>query len=535
PPERAMHFLAQACDSLAEAHARSLVHRDIKPANILITRAGIPKLSDFGLARQAKADHGQTQVGAILGTIDFMPTEQRSDATAVDARSDLWSLAATLYQMVTGKSPKVIRLRDVPSQLQDIISKGLEEAPDERYQSTTEFHDALRASLQSVDSTPLVEVDLGTGECSKCHAKNEASRKFCRGCGKTLLQECLSCKQPMPIWENFCGDCGAGQRELIATRHAELSAQRDKAVILGSEFAFDESLQIAQEIGLIEDSRLQQFKEWSETFIAETTSEKERQELIAAERYAEAMKHHDAFDYPSAIHTLETVPGAMQNVDHSSFLEQLRSDLDESERLITRIKAKLKDRKLDGLLNLVNRAVQLRGDREDLRKLQVNLQDWEERNPSKQETEEGEDLRLVPLPATPQEVRDGTSDNQTLLPSTGNPLSMQGADFETPLGLLAAAAQQDPANRWPIPMADMVDIDNPAWLQRHIRHLKAMDPAYVMEQFAVAGSEHLSVDEWAQAVRDTGAKIKTVFTARNWTALFILLLEDEFYVPFLSW
>ena len=66
--------------------------------------------------------------GAVLGTLDFMPPEQRKDATALtDARSDLWSLAATLYQLVTGEPPRVIDLDEVPQELQDVLGKGTED------------------------------------------------------------------------------------------------------------------------------------------------------------------------------------------------------------------------------------------------------------------------------------------------------------------------------------------------------------------------------------------------------------------------
>ena len=95
-------------------HAQGVIHRDIKPSNVLMTTDGVPKLTDFGLARQESSDEGQTREGTLLGTLDYMPPEQRKDATSADVRSDLWSLGATFYQMVTGNSPRVIVLEEVP-------------------------------------------------------------------------------------------------------------------------------------------------------------------------------------------------------------------------------------------------------------------------------------------------------------------------------------------------------------------------------------------------------------------------------------
>ncbi|HIL99016.1 MAG TPA: serine/threonine protein kinase, partial [Pseudomonadales bacterium] len=126
--DEAVNIFGQLCDGLAKAHAENIIHRDVKPANILMTEDGIPKLTDFGLAKDDTADTGMTMEGAVIGTLDFMSPEQRQAAELTDHRSDIWSLAATFYQMLTGKSPKIIRFSDVPTQLQDALGKALEES-----------------------------------------------------------------------------------------------------------------------------------------------------------------------------------------------------------------------------------------------------------------------------------------------------------------------------------------------------------------------------------------------------------------------
>jgi formylglycine-generating enzyme required for sulfatase activity/serine/threonine protein kinase len=227
PLEEAVELTCQLCDGLGKAHEAGIIHRDIKPANVLLTNDGTPKLTDFGLARQDAADHGQTQTGSLLGTIDFMPPEQRRGATETDARSDLWSLAATLYQMVTGKSPKIIKFNNVPQALQDVLGKALEDEKDDRYQTAREFRDALRAS-QKLQAAPEPVAELGAGECPKCHTKNDVTRKFCRGCGESLRVSCLSCSGDIPVWENFCAECGGNQKELTSARDKRIQ-QRDEA------------------------------------------------------------------------------------------------------------------------------------------------------------------------------------------------------------------------------------------------------------------------------------------------------------------
>ncbi len=83
PLDEAVEIICQLCDGLGKAHDAGVVHRDIKPANILMTEEGRPKLNDFDLAKVQATDAGMTMRGAILGTLDFMPPEQRRDAALV--------------------------------------------------------------------------------------------------------------------------------------------------------------------------------------------------------------------------------------------------------------------------------------------------------------------------------------------------------------------------------------------------------------------------------------------------------------------
>ncbi|MDG1872514.1 MAG: serine/threonine-protein kinase, partial [Mariniblastus sp.] len=243
PLEEAINIACQLCDGIGKAHTGGIVHRDIKPANVLMSEDGVPKLNDFDLAKAETADMGMTQEGAVLGTLDFMPPEQRQDASLVDQRSDLWSLAATLYQMVTGKSPKIIKFKDVPESLHDVLGKALEDEKDDRYQSAREFRDALRDSVTTPVQPAAVSIaELGAGECPECHTKNESSRKFCNGCGSSLRVLCIECNQGIPVWEKFCAECGANQPDLIASRLESLKQQRDQAEKLRSEYSYETAL-----------------------------------------------------------------------------------------------------------------------------------------------------------------------------------------------------------------------------------------------------------------------------------------------------
>jgi serine/threonine protein kinase len=106
PVEQATDIIRQAAAGLAYAHEHGIIHRDIKPDNLMVTRQGVVKIADLGLARQMDAEMtALTRTGTGLGTPYYMAPEQSTDAKHVDARSDIYSLGATWYHMVTGQVP----------------------------------------------------------------------------------------------------------------------------------------------------------------------------------------------------------------------------------------------------------------------------------------------------------------------------------------------------------------------------------------------------------------------------------------------
>lgn len=104
--EQATEIILQVAKALVYAHENGIIHRDIKPDNIMVTRGGVAKLADLGLARQTDAEvTALTRTGTSMGTPHYMAPEQTTDAKRADVRSDIYSLGATWYHMVTGEFP----------------------------------------------------------------------------------------------------------------------------------------------------------------------------------------------------------------------------------------------------------------------------------------------------------------------------------------------------------------------------------------------------------------------------------------------
>jgi serine/threonine protein kinase len=154
PPRWASEVMQSVLQGLHVAHDAGITHRDIKPQNILLTAEGVPKLADFGIARLA--DTEATVTGQRLGTPAYMSPEQLRSAKSVDHRSDLYSCAATLYTLVTGREAfdlsSPIRddvLAQLPPDLAKVVGRGSHHHPDARYASA----EAMRAALAAVHAT----------------------------------------------------------------------------------------------------------------------------------------------------------------------------------------------------------------------------------------------------------------------------------------------------------------------------------------------------------------------------------------------
>lgn len=156
PPEQAASYLRMLAKAMQFAHDRGIIHRDLKPSNILLTADGIPKITDFGLAKRLDGSTSTTKTGAVLGTPDYMSPEQADGRSRdVGPLADVYSLGAILYDLLTGQPPfhdeamvKVLdavrfkkpkRPRDlnpqVPGDLEAICLKCLEKEPAQRYAS----------------------------------------------------------------------------------------------------------------------------------------------------------------------------------------------------------------------------------------------------------------------------------------------------------------------------------------------------------------------------------------------------------------
>ena len=180
PIDKVVSIVARVADALGYAHKQNIVHRDVKPANVMYEpESDSVKVADFGIARIT--DSSKTKTGMVLGTPSYMSPEQLS-GKKVDGRSDLFSLAVSLYQLACGKlpfggdsmaqlmfkianeaAPDILAINpNLPPAFVAFLDRAMAKNAEDRYQTGEEFAAALRATLGGAGSpaAPKTGVDI---------------------------------------------------------------------------------------------------------------------------------------------------------------------------------------------------------------------------------------------------------------------------------------------------------------------------------------------------------------------------------------
>ena len=236
---RAVEIMVAVCEALAYAHEQGVVHRDIKPDNIMVVGGGAVKLMDFGLASIGH-ERGVTQTGTTMGTFAYMSPEQ-ARGEKLDARSDIFSLGVTFYEMLTGEqaftgegpgaivneilNKEVQAPAGLPAHVSRTLGKCLRKRPPYRFQDAREIIDSLRpagetpavqgtmvlaagqaaASTEAVASSPSASQPAAAKPRAAQDARQEGASAARAG---DATYRCPKCREPLTKNAATCWRCG---------------------------------------------------------------------------------------------------------------------------------------------------------------------------------------------------------------------------------------------------------------------------------------------------------------------------------------
>ena len=238
PIEDAVTIACEVAGALGYAHSRHVIHRDVKPENILLSH-GEAIVADFGIAGAIDAAGGGalTRTGVVLGTPAYMSPEQAAGERALDGRCDVYALGCVLYEMLAGEppftgptvqaiiakrftesAPSARRLREtVPRHVDEAITKALARAPADRFATTQQFADALRAADARPVAAGVDPVPAGARSAFARHAWREAFETFATAqAERALAVEDIERLAESAWWIGRIDDCIAARERAYA-------------------------------------------------------------------------------------------------------------------------------------------------------------------------------------------------------------------------------------------------------------------------------------------------------------------------------
>jgi len=349
-------IMMQTADALRYAHARGIVHRDIKLANIMLNDQGNVKVADFGLAALiAESQEPKTKKSTVMGTPDYMSPEQRLDASAVDERSDLYSLGVAMYETLTGSLPSGVPPvppskinKAVDPTLDGIVLTCLKQDRADRYQTAAELLEVLQSYQHQL--TRIGEV------CPKCKKQNPETEKRCLHCGadlSELFDICPECGTENRRDVEICRGCGANLETLRERMSVRISKIQDRARDLVEAKKYTEAIEELKEILQVKGKLFEHARSRARELIQQYAREHKQYHRQNFERGRKLAKEGKLDE---ALRLWRGLPaGLFEDIDVATLVRQAQATLELCKQRAAKARELIEKREYEGAEKLLSR------------------------------------------------------------------------------------------------------------------------------------------------------------------------------------
>ncbi|MBS3764329.1 MAG: protein kinase, partial [Planctomycetes bacterium] len=329
-----LRILRQAARALRYVHSKGIIHCDIKLGNIMLDERKNVKIADFGLARILAGGEPEEDEGRVIGTRGYMPPEQQQDIANTDERSDIFSLGAVIYRLLTDHLPfdlppdSVEKYRPgIDDQLNRIVMKCLEKDRADRFQTADEL-------LSAVDDYRN-ELTLVRKKCPRCGSANPMEEDVCLNCGadlSILLDVCPECGAENPPEQVECSVCGTNLRERRSQLATDISRAFDRARSLAAVGKYLAAVEELESVTQIKGSLFAYAREQAENLI-QKYKDQQREECERALKKGKKLARNGQLGL--AVEALENMPGGGAEAENvEELICKIRKVMDKSEHRV---------------------------------------------------------------------------------------------------------------------------------------------------------------------------------------------------------
>lgn len=408
---------------LLALHQKGLFHRNLQPKNLFFPKPDVALFIEPDIGHFLDpAVVGENYTPSIWGDIAFLAPEQQAGTTVtepLDARTDIWSLAACLVFALTGRTPAELKAEEISGPFESIILSSMKEDRADRLASLSElrtdleriaketrpsaFNSPINPSTASPTAAPVsvaTSPDPDSSEvrtpqpvatvapasppsesmppgtvCPQCKTPLRLpSERICHHCGRSFYEPCLNCQSTNPFWLRVCRGCGTDLLALKQKMFATLNSQKQQILKLRESYGHDKTLPLLKYMSTVNHPDFVAFREWAKSMTALIHKERRDIKAYVDNIRVQANAAMEAQKYERVQQILEQVPRPLLDEELRKQYVEAGEILTEVDSLIREIRNAITTKQYSQLLSCVQRYSELKANDPEARNLQQKIE-----------------------------------------------------------------------------------------------------------------------------------------------------------------